>query len=293
MRLSPSDIREQLSQRHYVCDKSLAFSLSLMMRLQRPLLLEGEAGVGKTSAAKAISDSTGLPLIRLQCYEGLNASQTLYEWNYQRQLLSIKLLEDQSADINAIETEIYSEKYLLERPLLKAIRADQPAVLLIDEIDRADEEFEAFLLELLGEFQITIPEIGTVTAKHKPIVILTSNASRTLSEALRRRCLYHYINYPSAEEELAIVRARLPDIDFRLGEQICRFVQALRRKELKKVPGIAETLDFAEALIGLEYKTLDDDLDGLYQSLVCLLKHKDDRYQIDRTALDKLVVIAR
>ncbi|CZF80070.1 AAA family ATPase [Grimontia marina] len=285
------DIRHALKAGGYICDKSLAFSLSLMKQLERPLLLEGEAGVGKTSVATQIAASLGRPLIRLQCYEGLSVSQTLYEWNYQRQLLSIRLLEKQQ-DID-IEGEIYAEKYLLERPLLKAMRTVEPSVLLIDEIDRADQEFEAFLLELLGEFQVTIPEIGTLKAKSSPLVILTSNGTRTLSDALRRRCLYHYIDYPTAQEELAIVVARIPDIDIRLAEQISRFVQALRRRELKKVPGIAETLDWAEALLGLEYKSLDDNLECLHLSLTCLLKHKEDRFQLTTDELEKLVVIAK
>lgn len=283
----PERIRQDLTSKGYFASRSLSFSLSMMYRLNRPLLLEGEAGVGKTSLAKTLADIHQCKLIRLQCYEGLNIHHTLYEWNYQRQLLSIKLLEDQS--VESIENEIYSDKYLLERPLLAAIRQPQSPILLIDEIDRADDEFEAYLLELLGEFQITIPELGSIQAVTKPWVILTSNATRELSDALRRRCLYHYIDYPDTDEELQIIKLRLPHLDQQLAEQLIGFVQKLRRMQLRKIPGIAETLDWAEALMGLEFRSLDQDLELLHDSLVCLIKHREDRSELAPATLQKML----
>lgn len=280
-------LAEQLMEGGYLASPSLSFSLSLMYRMNKPLLLEGEAGVGKTSLAKALSEHFGVKLIRLQCHEGLSINQSVYEWNYQRQLLSIKLLEGKSVD--EIEEEIYSQKYLLERPLLEAIRQPEPPILLIDEIDRADEEFEAFLLELLGEYQITIPELGTQQATTVPKVILTSNGTRELSDALRRRCLYHYIDYPTVEEELRIIRLQLPELDKQLTEQLVRFVQKLRKMQLRKVPGVAETLDWAEALMGLGFRSLDEDLSSLHYSLVCLLKHQEDRQQLEPVTLKKIL----
>ena len=281
------DIRNRLKEVGYLASPDLGFSLSLMHRLNRPLLLEGEAGVGKTSLAKSLSKTYGSKLIRLQCHEGLNINQSVYEWNYQRQLLSIKLLEGQSAD--SIEDEIYSEKFLLERPLLAAIRQPKSPILLIDEIDRADDEFEAFLLEVLGEFQITIPEFGSIKAVTKPHVILTSNGTRELSDALRRRCLYNYIDYPSIDEELHIIRLQLPNMDLDLASQLVRFIKKLRSMQLRKVPGIAETLDWAEALMCLNFRQLDQDLGNLQASLVCLLKHQEDRLDVDPITLKKLV----
>ncbi|WP_216825065.1 AAA family ATPase [Agarilytica rhodophyticola] len=284
---SEKTLADGLAAQGYLASKSLSFSLYLMYRLNRPLLLEGEAGVGKTSLAKCLSEVLATKLIRLQCHEGLNLNQSVYEWNYQRQLLSIKLLEGQSVD--AIEDAIYSEKYLLARPLLEAIRQPKSPILLIDEIDRADDEFEAFLLEVLGEYQITIPELGSIKASTKPYVILTSNASRELSDALRRRCLYHYIDYPSVEDELRIVHLQLPHLDKALTEQLVRFVQKLRRMQLRKVPGIAETLDWAEALMNLGFRSLDQDLSSLHDSLVCLLKYQEDRETLDSITLNKVV----
>jgi len=281
------DIRNRLKDVGYLASADLGFSLSLMHRLNRPLLLEGEAGVGKTSLAKSLSKTYGSKLIRLQCHEGLNVNQSVYEWNYQRQLLSIKLLEGQP--VSNIEDEIYSEKYLLERPLLEAIRQPESPILLIDEIDRADDEFEAFLLEVLGEFQITIPEFGSIKAVSKPRVILTSNGTRELSDALRRRCLYNYIDYPSLDEELHIIRLQLPTMDIDLASQLVRFIKKLRSMQLRKVPGIAETLDWAEALMCLNFRQLDQDLSSLQASLVCLLKHQEDRLDVDPITLKKLV----
>ncbi|MGS2723077.1 AAA family ATPase [Porticoccus sp. GXU_MW_L64] len=280
-------ILQKLREGGYLASRGLSFSLSLMRQLNRPLLLEGEAGVGKTSLAKSLSSALGMALIRLQCYEGLSVSQSLYEWNYQRQLLSIKLLEGKSKQ--EIEDEIYSRQYLLERPLLQAIQQPEPPILLIDEIDRADEEFEAFLLELLGEFQVTIPEMGTIQAVTKPYVILTSNGTRELSDALRRRCLYHYIDYPTVDEELQIIQMRLPNIDRDLTAQLVRFVEKLRRMQLRKVPGVAETLDWAEALMNLGFRSLDQDLTSLESSLMCLLKYQEDRATVSANNLEKVV----
>src|SRR5712672_649356 len=242
MTLDRDRIAERLAAVGYVADRDLATALWLMDFLKRPLLLEGEAGVGKTEVAKALAAVHEAELIRLQCYEGLDQNAALYEWNYQRQLLAIKTREGIGENADAIEEHIFSERYLLERPLLAAIRREKPPVLLIDEVDRADEAFEAFLLELLSDFQISIPELGTIRAQHVPLVILTSNRSRELSDALKRRCLYHWIDYPSLEKELRIVTARLPGIPQELGRQVVAFIQAVRNLALSKSPGVAETL---------------------------------------------------
>ena len=263
------DSLEQLEQGFrdcgYVADRALLTPLFLMTRLGRPLLLEGHAGVGKTETAKVLAQLLDTELIRLQCYEGLDAASTLFEWNYQKQLLAIRLHEgpgkSRGETPEDLERHIFSADFLLERPLLKSISAhDAPPVLLIDEVDRADEEFEAFLLELLSEFQITIPEIGTIRAVHRPLVILTSNRVRELSDALKRRCLYHWIDYPTFERELEIVRGRVPEITERLAHQVVRVVQALRTLQLEKPPGVAETLDWAIALLALGHGALDADV---------------------------------
>ena len=259
----------------YIADRPLLTALFLMARLGRPLLLEGHAGVGKTETAKVLSALLGLELIRLQCYEGLDATTTLYEWNYQKQLLSIRLHEQGERTPEAMERHIFGPEYLLERPLLRAISArEQPAVLLIDEVDRADEEFEAFLLELLSDFQITIPEIGTIRAEHRPLVVLTSNRTRELSDALKRRCLYHWIDYPDFAKELAILRTRVPEVSERLAGQVVRVVQALRALQLEKPPGVAETLDWAIALLALGRTGLDEETMASTQG--CLLKSTED-----------------
>src|SRR5579859_5219913 len=242
------EIAQALAKSGYIADGELATAISLMQRLRRPLLLEGEAGVGKTEVAKALAAVHATELIRLQCYEGLDQSSALYEWNYQRQLLAIQA---HRGDADSIEDQIFSEKYLLERPLLAAIRRDEPPVLLIDEIDRADDEFEAFLLELLSDFQVSIPELGTIKAVSIPHVVLTSNGTRELSDALRRRCLYHYVDFPDIEREARIILARLPGIDSELAQQVARMVAAIRKEDLRKVPGVAETLDWAATLAGL------------------------------------------
>ena len=270
------ELQARLAKVGYVADETLAMALYLAMTLRRPLLLEGQAGVGKTDLAKALAEIEGARLIRLQCYEGLDVNAAVYEWNYQRQLLSIKAHETHGEDPDAVEERIFSADYLLRRPLLEAISHDKPPVLLIDEIDRADEEFEAYLLEVLSDFQITVPELGTITALSIPHVILTSNSTRELSDALRRRCLYAYVEFPDAERELAIVRARMPQVEATLAGQIVRFVQALRTEELEKTPGIAETLDWAAALIGLGVHDITGDPKALQASLVCLLKTEAD-----------------
>ncbi len=271
------NLQSGLAGAGYIADKDLATVVQLTEVLQRPLLLEGDAGVGKTAVAEAIARWNNRELIRLQCYEGLDANTALYEWNYQRQLMAVKLREKDNAESRAIETEIFSREYLLPRPLLQAISTPEPAVLLIDEIDRADDEFEAFLLELLADFQISIPELGTIRAIHKPTVILTSNATRDLSDALRRRCLYHFVDYPNAEKERQILRSQMPDLDKQLAASIVDFVQKMRQEHLQKVPGVAETLDWAAALMHMGAKDLENSLPGIEASLGCLLKTRADR----------------
>src|ERR1700732_1865802 len=245
MTLNRDQISDRLAGAGYVADRDLATALWLMDFLRRPLLLEGEAGVGKTEVAKALAQVHGAELIRLQCYEGLDQNAALYEWNYQRQLLPIKAREGAGEDADDIEEHIFSEKYLLERPLLAAIRREHQPVLLIDEVDRADEEFEAFLLEVLSDFQVTIPEIGTIKATHPPYVILTSNRVRELSDALRRRCLYLWVDFPGFDKEVRIVMRKVAGVNEALARQISRFMESLRTIRLAKVPGVAETLDWA------------------------------------------------
>jgi MoxR-like ATPase len=282
-------IAERLAAVGYVADRDLATALWLMDFLARPLLLEGEAGVGKTEVAKALTAVHESELIRLQCYEGLDQNAALYEWNYQRQLLAIKAREGAGENADAIEEHIFSEKYLLERPLLAAIRRDRPPVLLIDEVDRADEEFEAFLLELLSDFQVSIPELGTVTARAIPRVVLTSNGTRELSDALRRRCLYHYIDFPEVERESRIITTRLPHIDAALAQQVARMVSAVRKEDLSKVPGVAETLDWAATLAGLDIHDLRQQPEVVHETLICLLKTHEDRARMTREVTDRLL----
>ena len=284
---------EDLAAQGYIADHALATTLILMQRLGRPLLLEGDAGVGKTAVAQALSQIDRRELIRMQCYEGLDSSHAVYDWNYPHQLLTIKLQEQSDQPMEDREATIFSERFLLARPLLQAIRCEQPAVLLIDEIDRADEEFEAYLLELLSDYQITIPELGTLRARSIPQVILTSNATRELSDALRRRCLYHFLDYPELDKEMCIVRRHLPDIDQNLLQQLIRFVQGLRGLDLRKRPGIAETLDWARALIGLQVDTLARHPEVIAQTLSCLLKTRDDRQLVDEPMLAGLLEDAR
>jgi len=282
-------LQEQLARAGYIAEAPLAAALLLMQDLGRPLLLEGDAGVGKTEVAKVLAVMRHTRLIRLQCYEGLDAHAAMYEWNYQRQLLAIKLLEEDERGIAAKEQDIFSERYLLKRPLLEAISADETAVLLIDEIDRADEAFEAFLLELLSDFQLSIPELGTVRAKSRPLVVITSNGTRELSDALRRRCLYQYIDYPDYDKELAIVRIRAPEVAAQLARQIVAFVQAVRRMDLKKKPGIAETLDWTAALLRLEITTIEaGGAERIMESLSTLIKTRDDRAAFPREVVARL-----
>jgi MoxR-like ATPase len=257
--------------------------------LRRPLLLEGEAGVGKTEVAKALAGVHQAELIRLQCYEGLDQNAALYEWNYQRQLLAIKAREGAGEDADTIEEHIFSEKYLLERPLLAAIRRERPPVLLVDEVDRADEEFEAFLLELLSDFQVSIPELGTVTARSIPRVVLTSNGTRELSDALRRRCLYHYVDFPDVDREARIIVTRLAGIDTALALQIAHMVAAIRKEDLRKVPGVAETLDWAATLAGLELRDLRQEPEAVHETMICLLKTHEDRTRLTREVTERLL----
>ncbi|MCL6706000.1 MoxR family ATPase [Pseudomonas sp. R2.Fl] len=275
---APDQIAGRLAAAGYVADDELSTSIGLMRFLKRPLLLEGEAGVGKTAVAAALARAYDTRLIRLQCYEGLDQSAALYEWNYQRQLLAIQARQGHGAP--DIEDEIFSEKYLLERPLLAAIRQSVPPVLLIDEIDRADEEFEAFLLEVLSEYQVSIPELGTIPAVTVPYVVLTSNGMRELSDALRRRCLYHYVDYPSPDREARIIMAHLESIGVNLALQIARMVEAIRKEDLRKVPGVAETLDWAAALVGLDVRDLHDDPEAVHRTMLCLLKTREDRAKL-------------
>ncbi|MBI2505831.1 MAG: MoxR family ATPase [Candidatus Latescibacteria bacterium] len=249
--------QQLLEAQAYIADRQITMSVYLATSLRKPLLVEGPAGVGKTEIAKVMARALSTDLIRLQCYEGLDANTALYEWNYQRQLLHIKLEESGHRTVEEKEATIFSEPFLMKRPLLQAITHHQAPVLLIDELDRADEEFESFLLEMLSEWQITIPEIGTIRATHLPYVVITSNRTRELSDAVRRRCFYMWIDYPAFDKELAIVRGKVADIDARLAEQICRFMELIRRQKLEKIPGVAETLDWARALVALHQKHLD------------------------------------
>jgi MoxR-like ATPase len=267
-------IQELMETAEYVTDAPVATSVHLAMRLRKPLLIEGHAGVGKTEVAKVMARMLGTQLIRLQCYEGLDAGTALYEWNYQKQLLHIKLYEASGRSEKEEEREIFSEDFLLRRPLLQAITQEQSPVLLVDEVDRADEEFEAFMLEIFSDWQVTIPEIGTIKATHPPYVILTSNRTRELSDALRRRCLYLWIDYPTYDKEVRIVERKVPGINHRLADEVTRFMESLRRMRLAKVPGVAETLDWAHALAGLHADHLDETL--VSETIGCVLKDADD-----------------
>jgi MoxR-like ATPase len=271
---TPNSIIQLLYTQNYVADEELATSLFLLLKLQKPILLEGPPGVGKTEIALATAKLLDTDLIRLQCYEGLDINSAVYEWNYQKQLLGIKLHEKTDESIAEKEKEIFGKDYLLKRPLLQAITHHKAPVLLIDEVDRADEEFEAFLLELLSAFQISIPELGTIKAEHKPFVILTSNRTRELSDALKRRCLYHWIDYPDLAKEMEIVHKHLPNIESELLSQVVEFVQKLRTQKLNKTPGISETIDWAESLQSLGFKSLSPE--AINQTLGCVLKSVED-----------------
>ena len=285
--MEDAELRESLHRAGYIADEALATTLWLAFELQRPLLLEGDAGVGKTALALALARAQGRRLVRLQCHEGLDLAQAAYEWNYGRQLLAIRLHETQAAGVR--ESDLFAREYLLERPLLQAIDSDGPCVLLIDEIDRADEAFEAFLLEVLSDWQITVPELGTIRARHVPLVVLTSNGTRELSDALRRRCLYHWLDYPTLAREIGIVRATLPTAEGALVEQAVAFVQRLRREDLGKTPGVAETLDWIRALHRLQMKALPEDPQALMVTLGCLLKTREDRFQLGADRVRQLI----
>lgn len=286
--MSWQTLQTNLAAEGYIASAGLAMAAHIALNLERPLLLEGDAGVGKTQIAKTLATIYNTELIRLQCYEGLDAAAAIYEWNYQRQLLSIRASVDTGTQLDDIETRIFSSAYLMERPLLHAIQQTKPPVLLIDEIDRADEEFEAYLLELLSDFQITIPEMGTIHATSKPIVVLTANGTRDLSDALRRRCIYNYVPYPDRASEMAILSTRHPNIGPELAAQIVGFVQSLRKEELEKKPGIAETLDWAAALAGLGINDITSDPVLLQASLVCLLKTEADQASIPSEVAQRL-----
>ena len=281
-------VQEHMERCGYIAEPAIATAVFLAREMRRPLLVEGEAGVGKTEIAKVLARMLDTELVRLQCYEGLDIHTALYEWNYQRQILRLKIAEREQTDPGKLEELIFGRDYLLERPLLRAItRREGPAVLLIDEVDRADEGFEAFLLELLSDFQITIPELGTIRAEHVPFVLLTSNRSRELSDALRRRCLYLYVEHPGLEKELRILRARVPGVSERLARGVARFVQRLRERELRKLPGVAETIDWAQALMRLHAESLDAETVGA--TLGCLLKDAHDLRATGRDAIAELV----
>jgi MoxR-like ATPase len=284
---SIDEVIERLGERRYIGDRSLATAIYLALRLGKPLFIEGEAGVGKTEAAKVMADVLGARLIRLQCYEGIDLAHAVYEWNYPRQLLHIRLLNE-TADRQAAEKEIFSPEFLLRRPLLDAIdNTDEvPPVLLIDEIDRSDEEFEAFLLELLSDFQVSIPELGTITARQPPFVVITSNRTREVHDALKRRCLYHWIDYPSLEKEVAIVRARAPEAADQLAHEVTALVHGLRELDLYKVPGVAETLDWARSLAALGASRIDASL--VDATLGAALKYQEDLERA-RQAVPELV----
>ena len=279
-----------LTSRGYLSERSLATVVFLSLRMGRPLFLEGEAGVGKTEIAKVLSAALGRKLIRLQCYEGLDVASAVYEWNSAAQMIAIRLAEASGeTDRDQLSSDIFAEKYLIKRPLLQALEPDTagPPVLLIDELDRADEAFEAYLLEILSDFQVSIPELGTVKAPQPPIVIVTSNRTREIHDALKRRCLYHWVDYPSAERELAIVKSRVPGIGAKLSQQVVGFVQALREQDLFKVPGVAETIDWATALTELDAKSLSPQI--VCDTLGALLKYQDDIGRMQGDALNKVI----
>jgi len=281
----PLEIVQALDGYNYVADEEFATALFLLINLRKPLLLEGPPGVGKTEIALVLSQLLNTKLIRLQCYEGLDINSSVYEWNYQKQLLGIKLQEGSSLSVSEKEKHIFGTEYLLQRPLLQSIsETEQSPVLLIDELDRSDEEFEAFLLELLSAFQISIPEIGTIKAKHKPYVVLTSNRSRELSDALKRRCLYYWIDYPDLNKEMAIIKKRLPGIEQNLLKQVVEFVQELRKRKLNKTPGVSETMDWAESLMALGYKEINSR--AFEQTLGAVLKSSEDIQQVKQEGIN-------
>jgi len=279
-------IKKLLEEQNYVTDSEIVISVYMAKTLQKPLLIEGPAGVGKTEIAKVMSKALKTDLIRLQCYEGIDANMAIYEWNYQRQLLHIKLEENEKKTLSERESTIFSEEFLMKRPLLQAITHNKPPVLLIDELDRSDEEFESFLLEILSEWQITIPEMGTIIAKEKPYVILTSNRTRELSEAIRRRCIFLWLDYPGFEKELQILQKKVPDCDINLTKQICNFMLLIRKQKLEKIPGIAETIDWAKSLVALHQDHLDPVM--VEATLGIVFKDRDDLDYV-RSSLKDLI----
>jgi MoxR-like ATPase len=287
---SIEEVQRLMAAQSYIADRALATTLFLAIKLEKPIFLEGEAGVGKTEVAKVLSRILQARLIRLQCYEGLDANTALYEWNYSKQMLKIKLEEGGARSRDELEHIIFGEEFLLKRPLLDAIMSDgaMPPVLLIDEVDRSDEEFEAFLLEVLSDFQITIPEIGTIKAERRPFVILTSNRTREIHDALKRRCLYLWLDYPTFEKEFQIVQTKLPDIQQALAEQICTFMQKLRQINFYKRPGIAETLDWAQALLHLDQAVLVPET--IRETVGCILKYHEDVEKFKRDEMDRVLL---
>ena len=292
MRAQICAMQAAMEHHGYIAEPEIALAVFLAKEMQKPLLVEGDAGVGKTEIAKVLARLLDTELIRLQCYEGLDVNTALYEWNYQRQLLRLRMAEQDGQDPSRLEEIIFSRSYLLERPLLRAItRREGPPVLLVDEVDRADDGFEAFLLEVLSDFQVTIPELGTIHAEHVPYVVLTSNRSREIGDALRRRCLYLYVEHPTLEKEVRIIHARVPGASQHLAGEIGRFMQALRRRRLSRTPGVAETLDWAQALIRLHQEHLD--AESVEATLGCILKDRHDTNDLGREALATLVAEAR
>jgi MoxR-like ATPase len=285
------EIQEAMERHGYIAEAPIATAVFLAKEMRKPLLIEGDAGVGKTEVAKVLARLLDTELVRLQCYEGLDVSTALYEWDYPRQMLRIRMGQEAGSDPSKIEDAIFSREYLLERPLLRAItRREGPPVLLVDEVDRADDGFEAFLLEVLSDFQVTIPELGTIRAEHVPYVVLTSNRSREIGDALRRRCLYLYIEHPSLEKEVRIIRSRVPGASERLAGQIGRFLQALRRRRLLKAPGVSETIDWAQALLHLHRDYLDSET--VEQTLGCLLKDRHDMADLSAAEISALLAEA-
>jgi len=287
--ITQDEVREGLRRGRYVTTSRVETAVFVALRLEKPLLVEGPAGAGKTELAKVLAEMLATDLVRLQCYEGLDEARALYEWNYQKQLLRLQADEHQGLHWEELSEHLFSREYLLERPLLRAISAPRKVVLLIDEIDKADEEFEAFLLELLSDFQVSIPELGTIKATSIPRVVLTSNGTRELSDALRRRCLYHYVDFPDIDREAKIILVRIPGIDTALALQIARMIAAIRKEDLRKVPGVAETLDWAATLAGLEIHDLRQEPEAVHETMICLLKTHEDRARLTREVSDRLL----
>jgi MoxR-like ATPase len=286
---NPNELIQLLDDRKYVADEELVTAMYLLLKLNKPLLLEGPPGVGKTETAIVLANLLDTRLIRLQCYEGLDVNAAVYEWNYQKQLLGIKLQENSGLSVKEKEHHIFSNEYLLQRPLLSSIMEEEKSpVLLVDELDRSDEEFEAFLLELLSAFQISVPELGTIKAKHKPFVILTSNRTRELSDALKRRCLYHWIDFPGLEKEMLIVKKRLPGIEEKLLKQVVSLVQQFRQQKLSKTPGVSETIDWAESLMALGYREVN--AKSFEQTLGTVLKSAEDISMVKTLGLETLLI---